>query len=452
MTTRSFRAAALCVASLAMASAMPARAADDATTAEIRKQIEQMRSDYETRIRKLEDQLNKTEADAQAAKAAATQAQAQAAAAPPSPPPPPETKTETAGAFNPAISAVLNGTYGAFKHDPSKVSLPGFAKGPEFSAGDKGFSLGESEISASANIDQALYGNLVLSFDRDDKVEVEEGYMQTTSLPWGFTLKGGKFFSGIGYLNEKHAHDWDFIDAPLPYQAMLDGQYDDEGVQVRWLAPLPIFTEFGAEVFRGDGFPGGNAPRAGTGTQSLFVHFGDDIDESSSWKAGLSYLGTQANDRDVAGDGTTVFNGHDHLGIGSLVYKWAPDGNPVERNLTLSGEYFYRQESGEFTGVPVSSSQNGWYLQGVYQFMPQWKAGLRYDTAHADTIDPALAASVLDPQGLTPRRESALVEYDTSEFGRIRLQYSHDQSMPASNDALMLQYTVIFGPHGAHLF
>jgi hypothetical protein len=449
MTTRSLRAAALVAAGLSAASIAPAWAADDAATADIRRQIEQMRSDYEARIRELEQRLDKTASDASSAKAAAAEAKAQAAAPPP---PPVETKTTAANAFNPAISGVLNGTFTSFNHDPSKASLPGFVNGPEFSAGDKGFSLGESEIAANADIDQALYANLVLSFNRDDEVEVEEGYIQTTSLPWGFTLRGGKFFSGIGYLNEKHAHDWEFIDAPLPYQAMLDGQYGDEGVQVRWLAPLPIFTEFGAEVFRGDAFPGGNAPRAGTGTQSLFVHLGDDIDESSSWKAGLSYLGTQADDRDVTGDGANIFDGHDHLGIGSLVYKWAPDGNPVQRNLALSGEYFFREENGVFNGVPISGDQDGWYLQGVYQFMPQWKVGLRYDTVHADAVDPGLTGSVLDPQGLTPKRESALVEYDTSEFGRIRLQYSHDQDQPTDNDALMLQYTVIFGPHGAHIF
>jgi hypothetical protein len=60
--------------------------------------------------------------------------------------------------------------------------------------------------------------------------------------------------------------------------------------------------------------------------------------------------------------------------------------------------------------------------------------------------------TALDDRGHTPRRGSALLEYDTSEFGRFRVQYSHDESMSQSNDAIMLQYTIVFGPHGAHVF
>jgi hypothetical protein len=46
-----------------------------------------------------------------------------------------------------------------------------------------------------------------------------------------------------------------------------------------------------------------------------------------------------------------------------------------------------------------------------------------------------------------------LREYDTSEFGRIRLQYSRDDSLVGEpNNIFRLQYTVILGPHAAHGF
>ena len=38
------------------------------------------------------------------------------------------------------------------------------------------------------------------------------------TLPAGLTLRMGRHFANIGYLNEKHAHSWDFADQPLPYQ------------------------------------------------------------------------------------------------------------------------------------------------------------------------------------------------------------------------------------------
>ena len=361
---------------------------------------------------------------------------------------PPATPPASAGAFNPGIAAVLNGQFGAFSKNPDKARIPGFELGDSAKPGPRGFSLGESEIAASANIDQDFYGNLILSFDRDNTVSVEEGYIQTTSLPYGFTAKAGRFFSGIGYLNERHAHDWDFIDAPLPYRAFLNTQYDDEGLQVRWLAPTDMFLEFGAEAYRGDGFPAANAANEGKGAFSGFVHFGEDIDESSSFLAGLSFLQTRASDRF---DGIDTFTGKNNLGIASLVYKWAPNGNPVERNLIVNGEYFLGNEEGKFDGTSINPLRSGWYLQGVYQFMPRWRFGLRHDEVEADNVPSPLLGSSIDPGGHTPMDETALLEFDTSEFSRIRLQFSHDNGSSTNNEFLAA-YTAIFGPHGAHRF
>ena len=46
----------------------------------------------------------------------------------------------------------------------------------------------------------------------------------TYNLGEGLTLKGGRFYSGVGYLNSQHAHRWDFVDNPLAYQAFLGQQ------------------------------------------------------------------------------------------------------------------------------------------------------------------------------------------------------------------------------------
>src|SRR5260370_41320209 len=86
-------------------------------------------------------------------------------------------------------------------------------------------------------------------------VNVEEAYIQTTALGEGITIRAGRMFSGIAYLNERHAHDWSFSDASLPYRAFLNNQYGDDGVQARWLAPANIFLEFRAEWLRGGSVP-----------------------------------------------------------------------------------------------------------------------------------------------------------------------------------------------------
>ena len=144
--------------------------------------------------------------------------------------------------------------------------------------------------------------------------------------------------------------------------------------------------------------------------------------------------------------------GNDDLGIASFVYKWSPGGNPTIRNLTLSSELFYGHEGGLFNGAAFSQDRFGYYVQGVYQFMPQWSVGLRYADLGTSNPGPALVGSLLDDLGHAPRAETALVEYDTSEFGRLRVQYTHDETDLKPDDTILLQYTVIYGPHGAHRY
>src|SRR6185436_18539500 len=141
-------------------------------------------------------------------------------------------------------------------------------------------------------------GVAIASLAPEGGVTVEEAYFQTLALPRGFTLKGGRFFSGIGYLNEQHQHVWDFQDAPLVYQAFLGGQFVEDGGQIKWVAPTDTFVELGAEIGNGDAFPGSPRNSNGVGAYTVFAHAGGDIGANSSWRAGLSYLEARSTDRD----------------------------------------------------------------------------------------------------------------------------------------------------------
>ena len=424
-------------AALALMLPLTAVAATDEEMQQIKasiRELEQRRAEDQARIADLERRLKASEDNK--AQAVAPTAPAPSAA-------------RSANGFNPAIGLTLNGTYGRMTKDPGQATVPGFALGEEAGIGDRGFSLGESEVNFSASIDHVLYGELTVALARDGEVEIEEAFVQSTALPWGFTAKAGRFFSGIGYLNDQHAHVWDFVDAPLPYRVMLGEQYRDDGVQVKWLAPTDRFIELGFEGFRGDRFPA-TATNRGNGAFASYLHVGGDVGLSHSWLAGLSLLHTEAEDRETGSD---LFTGRSNLGIASLVWKWAPDGNPVERNLKLQAEYFQRRENGLFNGFDYRGRQSGWYAQAVYQFMPRWKVAARYDQVSASDLDPTVfAGSTLDNLGMTSRRWSALGEYDTSEFGRFRLQYNRDQAAPQVNHELFLNYVVSLGAHGAHKF
>jgi hypothetical protein len=466
-----FAAAALVGApSLAQAQTAPtpASAPSSDDIASLRHDMEAMKQEYEARISALESRLAEEEAAQSAANAAqaaaaapADQSAASADAAAPmtvaqadqsyTPPAPAASGPTSQNLYNPGIAVALNGFFTAARHDTgANERIAGFAAGDDIGHPERGFSLGESEVSFSANIDPSLAGFFDFSLDNENNVDLEEAYIRTTDLPGGFTIKAGRFLSGIGYINERHAHDWNFSDASLPYRAFLNNQFGDDGVQVRWIAPTDQFLEFGAEAFRGDEYPAAGAANNGAGAYSAFVHTGSDIDASSSYLAALSYLHTRAVGRtDASGD---IFTGDTDLGIASLVYKWAPNGNPLVNNLVLAGEYFYGRDSGDFNGVNIDQSHTGWYVQGVYQFMPQWSIGLRASGLNSDSVSNLLAGTELDDLGHNSLELTALLEYDTSEFGRIRLQYSHDEASTTDNDVLLMQYTVIYGPHGAHRY
>jgi hypothetical protein len=70
------------------------------------------------------------------------------------PAPTPDTTATPAGgsssratAFNPAMSVILTGTYSNLSQDPATYHIAGFVPGGEEPGpGDRGFTLGESEI------------------------------------------------------------------------------------------------------------------------------------------------------------------------------------------------------------------------------------------------------------------------------------------------------------------
>ena len=389
-------------------------------------------------------------------------------------------RPQSESAFNPSISAILNGVYANLQRDPDTYRLNGFVPTlGEVSPGKRGLSLGESELVLAANVDHLFRGTLIASISPDnDSIGVEEGYIQTLGLSHGFTVKAGRFFSGIGYQNQIHAHAWDFTDAPLAMKAFLGNQLNEDGVQFKWVAPTPlIYLDVGVEFGRGRAFPGSDRNKNGFGSSNLFTHVGGDIGASTFWQAGLSYFSTSPENRvytDVDSTGTSVdnsFSGTSKLWVLDGVLKWAPDGNATYRSLKLQGEYFMRKEDGTLTYDSTSASlgtmsdsyksrQSGWYAQAVYQFLPAWRVGYRYDQLNAGTttlglVDSgALTAADFPILGAyNPKRHSAMVDWSPSEFSRIRLQLARDYSrMGEPDNQVFLQYIVSLGAHGAHKF
>lgn len=365
----------------------------------------------------------------------------------------------TSNAFNPAMSLILSGGYTHASQNPEDYRIAGFdlPDGAEAGPGSQGFSLAESELDLSANIDTYLKGVANIAIGSNNEISVEQAFIQTTSLGHGLQLKAGRFFSDLGYVNSQHAHAWDFADAPLAYQAMLGTQYADDGVQLTLLAPTDQFLQLGVELGRGAGFPGSDKNRNGAGSTAITIHTGGDVGDSHSWRAGISGLRTKADEQELFDSLdsaiTNSFTGKTNVWIVDAVWKWAPNGNATRTNFKLQGEYLHSNRKGIFThdikdtsytpNDDYNNKQSGWYLQAIYQFMPHWRAGVR-----TEQLDSGLTTQINQA-----RKHSAMLDFSPSEFSRFRLQLAKDYARgDAADNQLVLQYQVSLGAHGAHSY
>lgn len=420
----------------------------------LRSEMRQLRQEYESRILQLEKRVAVAEQQVQVREPTPAVVAM-----------PPSANTglvdNARNVFNPAIGVIFQGQAWDYGQDPNSYRIPGFPLGGEAGPVPEGLGLGETEIDISANVDDKFTAWLTLPIVIEDgavNVEIEEAWIETTALPAGFSARFGRMFSGIGYLNNRHSHSWDFLDQPLVYQTFLGNQYLDDGVQIRWLAPSDLYLELGAEILRGDRYPAGGSSDSGFGSRSAFAHTGGDLGDSASWLAGLSYLhaGSDAR-RSGDEDDPLLFSGDTDMMVADFVWKWAPNGNWKQKNFIFQSEYLWRRQDGNYLlpdgrRLAYDNEQYGGYIQAIYQPFPQWRFGARYDMLSADNPGSVFAGTDLETSGDDPLRFSIMADWSNSEFSRLRFQYSRDESGTVHDDQWGLQYIYSIGAHGAHTF
>lgn len=427
---------------------------------DLKAEISQMRADYEQRIKQLEQRLSIAEATTNDVKTEVASVKAT-----------PIATTRNNNSFNPAISMVLNGQFSDYnRSNYEDYELSGFSLAGEGGLATEGFSLGESEITMSASVDQLLFGQATVALhehEGETEVEIEEAFIETLGLSNGMTVRAGRFFSPIGYLNEKHIHAWNFSDAPLIYRGLFGNQLGTDGVKFSYVLPTDLYMELGGTVGNGDQHPGSGSEN-GIGDWLLYARTGGDIGTNHNWQFSVSHWQSDPDNRAYAGGHahgggdaeSVVFTGETDITNVAAVYKWAPNGNFRQQNLTLLAEYFYLDDKGELSVedelAQYNGEQYGYFVEGIYQFNPRWRTGVRYDwlgSKHSASDNELLTDADLDFSGYHPQRVSLMLEWLPSEFSRIRAQVNHDQSTRGEDDTqLFLQYTVSIGAHGAHNF
>jgi hypothetical protein len=363
----------------------------------------------------------------------------------------------TPGLMNPAISVILDTEYyhsSLSKDELKSRNSPGFI-GPQEPPLREGFNLREAEIGFFAPVDP--YFNLYVTLPvTENGIELEEAYFVTTSLPAGLQFKGGKFKSGFGRFNAVHPHAWDFVDAPLPYKIFFGGEGEgliEKGAQLTYLPNLPIYMILGVEVLQGDndtlfGPDAGSGPHAYTG----FVKSSLDFGGSHSILFGGSVVGGKTKTTSFAPDtelqGDTVLYGLE------FTYKWRPSR---WRSFILQSEYLYRHQTGDLTDTvalttdSLKRDQDGFYVQALYQ-INRWRIGVRFDRMAIFQDEVVRAGEKINYSG-QPYRATGALEFNPTEFSRIRLQYNYDKSNPnKENQEVFLQFLIAVGAHGAHAY
>lgn len=324
---------------------------------------------------------------------------------------------------------------------------------------ERGLALGHNELSLSGAVDnlfQARATAVLHSHEGETELELEEAFVETTTLPAGLQVRAGRFLAGLGYLNEQHLHADDFVERPLLYRAFLGSHYFDDGLRLSWTAPTRLYWRSTVEVLSGRQLvpQSRNDPRAGALTASTKI--GGDWDASNSWQLGLSYL---HNRRQAVMEEEDSDHGHEHdhahgsrfggrhLVIADAVWKWAPGGNNRQRQLRVSAEYARVSDLNEF--ARSSDVHEAGYLSVVYRFAPQWEAGVRVDELR-----------VREPHGDhfhsgRLREASAMLAWKPTHFSALRLQLTGQRDRGGFDDAghrVQLQYVMSLGAHGAHGF
>lgn len=327
----------------------------------------------------------------------------------------------------------------------------------------KGLQLGHSDLTVSGALGTHLKAQLTgVAETHEGKLEsnLDEAWLETTSLPMGLQMRAGRFASQVGYLNAQHPHADDFVERPLLYRALLGGHWIDDGLRLNWTAPTEKYLMFGMEVFRGKNLVGeaANAP-GNLAAMAWVAKLGDDFNSSNSWQLGLSHI---KNRREAAieehhGDEEQAEAVHDHHGAQYTgkntwmldgTWKWSPNGNNRTEQLKLGFEIARTTGLNRFASA--SDRHQSHALSAVWRFNPSWELGIRSDVLKVS--QPLETHFVIAKM----REHALMLAYKPTHMQTLRLQYTTQRNVtgfesPAKN-AVQLQYVLAFGAHGAHPF
>lgn len=338
----------------------------------------------------------------------------------------------------------------------------------------RGFTVQNVELTLQGAVDPYFeaFSALIFLLDRnaETEVELEEAWMQTTSLPFGLQFKGGQFLSPFGRQNQIHPHAYDFADASLIMGRLLgpDG-LRGAGAQLSWTVPVPWYSQLTVAVQNGRGGtaysfrnPGEDGIFFGRMTTDREMRGLEDFVWVPRFENSFNLSDTQTvlfGASGAFGSNDTGPNTRTQIYGGDFLYKWksarAEGGFPFVKWQTEGMYRRFEAGRGVDQSFPVAETFHDWgmYSQVLWGFKKGWVAGVRGDYLHMTD-----SAFTDDLTRETRSRVSANLTWYPTEFSKIRLQYNHDflggtQFFSGEDaDSVFLQIEFILGAHGAHKF
>jgi hypothetical protein len=308
---------------------------------------------------------------------------------------------------------------------------------------DRGFRVNvrSAEFMLHGAIDTLFDGMINFAGHTEDgefEFALHEGYVSSSKLIPSSRFRVGKFFLGVGRLNQFHQHDWLFTNAPKAHEVFFAEEgVADTGIEYSYLVPTDRFFEITFGVTNGScyGHCHGDGPKP---ARPLFYLHPLTFFELSS-QAGLQLGASYLNRKDHAQIET-------HLAGFDLTFK-KRDGKRLTW-LTQTEAYYQDQNAAERT-----KALGGYHLT-QYGLSESWSLGLRLD-AYSE-----LSKKFQTTDEKRKDFDYAVVPMATwkpSEFSTLRFSYTYEvDTTQGDSDVkhhlLQAQYTFILGAHPAHDF
>lgn len=300
--------------------------------------------------------------------------------------------------------------------------------------------------------------------------EIEEAAIQTTSLPYNLSVRGGRFFADWGFLGRRHAHDLPQIDLP-PSLAQLFAANRTDGIELTWLAPTPFYLQFTGGYGFNFGFLG-EGPLSNLRQQviqgntfygSMRTYY--DINDDNNIEMGFSAVYAPQSRVPEADEAALLAVDNEnaidrHTLNWDFHYRWYPLGRGLRQSLSLHGEVLYDFGQGrrDIFGNTVSQGAWGGYAYTEYRISKRWRPGVRFDY-HQLPSEPALVTNPFSGRvgstvNSTGNRTDSMtfspyVTFYPSEFQRFILQYNHSKygNTVKPNNQVLFQWQVVIGSH-----